>query len=153
MRKMKKTKKILPPTYFLIYLIAAFLLNFLFPGLKIIPRPYNFLGIPLVILGIILTVWADQLFKKRKTTVKPFEKPSLFITEGPFRFSRHPMYLGFVMTLFGLAFGLGNVIAFLAPVAMFITFELLFIPQEEKSMEETFGQEYLEYKKRVRQWL
>ncbi len=149
---MKKTK-ILPPTYFLTYIIAAIVLDFLLPYFKIIPIPYNFLGLPLIFVGMALAIWADRLFKKRKTTVKPFEKPSLFITEGPFRFSRHPMYLGFVLTLFGLAFGLGNIVAFLAPVAMFITFELLFIPQEEKSMEKTFGQEYLEYKKRVRQWL
>ena len=148
-----KKNKIMPPTYFLICLVMAFILNFLFPGLKIILVPYNFFGIPLIFLGITVAIWADQLFKRKKTTVKPFEESSVLVTKGPFRFSRHPMYLGFVLVLFGLALGLGNVIVFLSPIAMFIVFELLFIPHEEKSLEETFGKDYLEYKKRVRKWL
>lgn len=150
---MKKGKKIYPPTYFLIYLITSFILNFLFPSLKIIPVPYNFLGIPLILLGITITIWADQLFKKRKTTVKPFEKSSFLVMKGPFRFSRHPMYLGFILILFGLALGLGNLVVFLTSIAMFVTFELLFIPHEEESLEEVFGKDYLEYKKKTRKWL
>jgi len=148
-----KKNKILPPTYFLICLVMTFILNFLLPGLKIIPVPYNFFGIPLIFLGITIAIWADHLFKRKKTTVKPFEKSSVLVTEGPFRFSRHPMYLGFVLILLGLALGLGNVIVFLSPIAIFIVFELLFIPYEEESLEKTFGKDYLEYKKRVRRWL
>ena len=143
----------MPPTYFTFYLISVFIINFLFPRFKIIPLPYNLAGIPLVFLGIWISIWADRLFKKRKTTFKPFEKPSFFVKEGPFQFSRHPMYLGFVLVLLGLSLGLGNLIAFLAPLAMFITLELLFIPYEEKDMKETFGQEYQDYRKRVRKWL
>lgn len=107
----------------------------------------------MVILGIWISVWADQIFKKRKTTVKPFEKSSFLVKEGPFKISRHPMYLGFVMILFGLAWGLGNLIVFLTPLAMFAIFETMFIPYEEKSMLETFGQEYMDYKSKVRRWM
>ena len=98
-------------------------------------------------------VWADGLFKKVSTEVKSFDKPTILVTEGPFRISRHPMYLGFVALLLGVAIMLGSLAAFIAPIAMFITLATIFIPFEESMCEETFGQEYLDYKTRVRCWL
>jgi protein-S-isoprenylcysteine O-methyltransferase Ste14 len=63
------------------------------------------------------------------------------------------MYVGFVSWLLGLAILSGNLLAFIAPVAMFVTFERVFIPAEEESLEKTFGEKYKNYKKRVRKWL
>ncbi len=150
---MERAKKPLPPTYFLIYLGAAIALHFLFPVARIVQAPYTFLGLLLIVSGVVLNVWADSLFKREKTTVKPFEKPSTLVTEGPFRFSRHPMYLGFVSILLGLAVFLGSLVPFLTPVAMILTLETMFIPYEESEMEATFGEAYRHYKKRVRRWL
>ncbi|MCK4575396.1 isoprenylcysteine carboxylmethyltransferase family protein, partial [candidate division WOR-3 bacterium] len=104
-------------------------------------------------IGIWLNMWADGLFKRKNTTVKPFEKSSILILEGPFRFSRHPMYLGMVVGLLGVAIILGSLIAFLVPIAFLITMHIVFIRHEEKALEQTFGQEHWDYKKRVRCWL
>ena len=150
---MSKGKKILPPVYLLAYLTLAAGLFLLFPGLKIIRPPCTYLGIPLIIFGLWLTFWVDWLLKVEKTTVKPQEKPSALIIKGVFRFSRHPMYLGFVFWLLGLAILLGNLLAFLAPLMMFITFEKIFIPCEERILEEVFGEKYRKYKAQVRKWL
>ena len=98
-------------------------------------------------------VWADNLFKKLSTEVKSFDKPTVLVMEGPFRVSRHPMYLGFVVLLIGVAIMLGSLVALIAPVTMFITLETIFIPFEEKQCAEAFGQAYSDYKKRVRRWL
>ncbi|MCK4532496.1 hypothetical protein KAU39_01815, partial [bacterium] len=46
----------------------------------------------------------------------------------------------------------GILFIFLIPVAFFIAMNIIFIPYEEKAMEETFGREYLNYKNRVRRW-
>ena len=145
--------KIQPPTFFLIYLVLAIVLHILLPIVKIIFFPLNLFGVILIILGILINLWADNAFKKKKTTVKPFEKPLVLIIRGPFKFSRHPMYLGFVFVLFGAAFLLGSLSIFLMPIAMFITLQVKFIPFEEKNSEELFGQKYKDYKKSVRQWL
>ncbi|NMB57462.1 isoprenylcysteine carboxylmethyltransferase family protein [Candidatus Beckwithbacteria bacterium] len=144
---------LLPPTYFFIYLMAAILLHLIFPIKTIVQAPYSYSGAIFIILGAILNIWADSMFKKRKTTVKPFEKPTVLIIDGSFRFTRHPIYLGFVSILFGLALLLGTVTSFFAPILMFITLEKKFIPQEEKNLEEVFGKEYLDYKNRVKRWL
>jgi len=150
---MKLALRLLPPTYLYIYTAGAIVLHFLFPVAKIIPTPQNYFGVLLMIVGIVLNIWADSLFKKNETTVKPLEKPSSLITEGPFTLSRHPMYVGFVLFLLGLAILLGSVVAFIAPVVMFITLETVFISREEENLLESFGKEYLDYKKKVRRWL
>lgn len=146
-------RKILPTAYLLFFLLTVVVFHFLFPSPQIVAFPYHYFGILLILAGIWLNIWADRLFKKKKTAVKPLEKPSALITEGPFRFSRHPMYLGFVLLMIGVAVLLGSVVAFLAPMAMLMTLEMIFIPYEEKTLEEIFGQKYSDYKKRVRRWL
>ncbi|MBN1263055.1 MAG: isoprenylcysteine carboxylmethyltransferase family protein [Candidatus Pacebacteria bacterium] len=144
--------QLLPPAYFQICLLFEIVLHFLFPVVRIIGKSLNYFGFLLILLGLGLNIWTDILFKKRKTTVKPFEKPSVLITHGPFFISRHPMYLGFVLILLGLAIVLGSLISFIGPVAMFFILAKLFISKEEKSLEKIFGKQYREYKSRVRRW-
>ena len=146
-------KKPLPPTYFMTSLILEIGLHFVVPINQLYRTPYRYLGIIPIIFGIVLNLWTDNLFKKKETTVKPFEKPSAFIKNGPFRISRHPMYLGMVAILLGGAFVLGSITAFIFPVLFFIAMEIVFIRHEEISLEETFGQTYLDYKKTVRRWI
>jgi len=146
-------RKLLPPAYFLIYLLVAIGLHFALPIAKLVCAPYNYTGILLIGIGIWLNIWADGLFKKKTTTVKPFEKSAYLTEEGPFLFSRHPMYLGMVAILSGVAILLGSIMCFIAPVGFFITMNVAFIPYEEKALEETFGQRFIDYKKRVRRWL
>lgn len=148
-----KKPKLLPPVYLLLYLLLATGLHFVFPVTQLVHAPYNYSGILLLGIGIGLNTWADSLFKETKTTVKPFKRSSALILHGPFRFSRHPMYLGMVTGLFGIAILLGSLAAFIAPIAFFATVGLIFIPHEEKAMEDIFGKEYLNYKRRVRCWL
>ncbi len=148
-----KKPKLLPPVYLLLYLLLATGLHFIYPVTQLVHAPYNYGGILLLGMGIGLNIWADSLFRKTKTTVKPFKRSSVFVSHGPFRFSRHPMYLGMVIGLFGIAILLGSLVAFLAPIAFFATVSLVFIPHEEKAMENAFNKEYLDYKKRVRCWL
>ena len=72
---------------------------------------------------------------------------------GLFCFSRNIMYLGMVIMLLGIAIFSGSLIIFLVPVAFFITMNTLVIPHEENDLEQAFGEDYINYKKRVRRWL
>jgi len=146
-------KKIMPPTYFIVLLFSSIGLHFLFPVMRLISLPYNYLGILIIIFGIILNLWTDSLFKKRQTTVKPHEMPNFFISSGPFRISRHPMYLGMILILLGVAAFLGSLISFVFPIIFVMIIEKLFIPMEEKNLEKEFGDKYIAYKKRVRKWI
>ncbi len=148
-----KKENFLPPAYLMVYLLLAMILHFVLPIKQLIYAPYKYSGILLIGIEVWLNIWADGLFKKKKTTINPFEKSSTLVLEGPFRFSRHPMYVGMVIILLGEAIILGSLIVFLIPVAFFISMNKVFISYEEKAMKETFGQEYLNYKNRVRPWL
>jgi len=146
-------KGIMPPTYLIILLVLSISLHFIFPMVKFIFSPYNYLGFVLIAFGSAVNLWADSIFKKKKTTIKPHELPRFFIAFGPFKMSRHPMYLGMLSILLGVAIFLGSLVSFIFQVAFIVLMETLFIPTEERNMENQFGKEYLKYKKRVRRWI
>ena len=146
-------KKVLPPTYFFLTVLLCIILHLFVPVKKIAAFPLNQLGLIFILIGIVLNLWTDKMFSKEKTTVKPFKEPKTLITSGPFKISRHPMYLGFVLILLGLSVFLGSLSCFIAPILMFIICNKLYITNEEKSLEKVFGQRYLDYKNQVKKWL
>ena len=145
--------KILPPTYFFICLIISALLFYNVPLTQIIRYPFNLIGFLFFIVGAGLNIWTDQLLKKEQTTVKPFGKPAALIHTGPFKFSRNPMYLGMALLLFGFGIILGSVTSFMGVILFVAAMEMVFIPKEEKILQEQFGEEYLAYKKKVGRWI
>ena len=146
-------KGILPPTYFFAFLVLAIGLHLAYPVLQIIHWPHNLIGLVPLSIGAWITIWADRMFKRRGTTVKPHLDPSELITTGPYRFSRHPMYLGMVLISTGIVIIFGSITPFLTPVVLTIVFQVEFIPLEEKTMERLFGQQYCSYRQQVRPWL
>lgn len=148
-----KPKKPIPPLWFLALLLLSIGLGMYLPVLKFLHYPFSLFGVAPIAVGAVLDLWADSLFKKNNTTVKPHLKPSTLITSGVFRVSRNPMYLGMVLILAGTSTCVGSVTAFISPVLFFLISELDFIPWEESVMEDAFGQPYLEYKKQVGRWL
>ena len=145
--------KIMPTTYLLALLLLSLGLHFIYPIKKIIRAPYTYLGIIFIICGCILNILADNLFKRSKTTVKPHKNPTSLETFGPFRISRHPMYLGMSAILLGVAIILGSIITFVIPIFFVMLMEIMFIPLEEKNLEQAFGKKYSDYKMKVRCWI
>ena len=93
------------------------------------------------------------MMKKHNTTVKPDEKPTVLIETGVFKLSRNPMYLGMALLLLGAGFILGSVTSFVGVILFVAVMEMVFIPQEEKILQEKFGEEFEAYKKKVEKWL
>lgn len=149
----KKRRKVMPPTCFWISFIHLVCLYLIFRSEPVIPSPYRYLGMVLIVFGIVMNLWADSLFRKKSTTVKPYENPTFLITSGPFRMSRHPMYLGMALILIGMAMLLGSLASFIFPLTFIIIMERRFIPMEEGNLEKVFGAKYRSYKKRVRRWI
>ena len=141
--------KFLPPTYFWTLMVMGIELDIFFPITRVLYPLYSYIGIAPIIAGIYLNLWADRLFKERKTTVKPFEKPVILIEEGPFRISRNPMYLGMLLILVGEAILFGVLSVFVIPWIFFCVMEISFIEKEERDLEEVFDRRYSCYKKRV----
>lgn len=149
---MKKKIISLPPNYFFFCIILSAVLFFIFPEMNKIKSPYNLLGLILMGLGLYLVGKSWYLFKEKRTP-ESFEQSTYLVTEHLYKYSRHPMYLGGVVFLFGLSILLGNLYSFASPIIFFLFINYMFIPFEEEKNEKTFGQEFLDYKKRVRRWL
>jgi protein-S-isoprenylcysteine O-methyltransferase Ste14 len=129
------------------------LLHFLIPVSKVASYPWNLLGILLLIIGGALNLIADAAFKKENTTVKPFEKSTALVVSGVFTISRHPMYLGMVIILLGIAILMGTLTPFIVVVIFGILMELVFVKPEERMLEEQFGATWVAYKMKVRKWV
>ena len=146
-------KRVLPPTYLLVAIVLMLALHFLFPVYKIVPIPWNLLGVVPLACGVALNLVADRAFHQAQTTVKPFEESAALITTGVFRISRNPMYLGYVLILLGVALIVRSVTSYAVIPVFAILMDRVFIRVEEQMLEKKFGQAWLEYAKRVRRWV
>jgi protein-S-isoprenylcysteine O-methyltransferase Ste14 len=153
LKQMNDKKPVLPPTYLLISLIIMVGLHLWFPGYRWFPAPFILLGLIPLGGGIAISYVAENQFHRNKTTLNPFEAPSTLVTGGLFRFSRNPMYLGFVLILVGVATLLGSLVPMLVFPVFMILITLKFIRGEERMLAETFEQEWLNYFKKVRRWI
>ena len=152
MTTVRKTK-MLPPIWFLLALIAMLALHFIVPITRLIPEPWNWLGVIAIVAGVALAFTGARLFRRRGTGVVPFSLVTRLVTEGPYRFTRNPMYLGMVTTLAGVAIVFGTLSPWFAIPLFAWWINHRFIAQEEVMLEEHFGADYLAFKKRVRRWV
>lgn len=154
MREMEQKKlKIKPPYIAITLLFLAFLVDYLFSQFRFIFGVYRYIGILIMIFGLSITFYSFYLFKKNKTPILPGQKPTFVVMEGLYKFTRNPMYLGVTIGLFGISVYIGNLLSFLAPVLFFLIMNYYFVPFEEKLLENLFGKQYLDYKKKVRRWV
>ena len=145
-------KKPLPPVFFIGAIVLSVALHFLLPLHQLLAFPWCLAGILPLLVGILLNLSADQAFKKHNTTVKPFDESSFLVTGGVFSMTRNPMYLGMALILLGIALFLGSVTPFTVVIVLPILFNRVFISPEERMLEDTFGDQFREYRKRVRRW-
>jgi protein-S-isoprenylcysteine O-methyltransferase Ste14 len=148
-----KMRKPLPPVYFLGAIILSIAVHFLLPLRQIFDYPWRLVGFLPLFAGIVLILFADQDFKKHKTTVKPFQKSSALVTAGVFGISRNPMYLGMTLILLGIASLLGSTAPFMVALLFPLLMDRSFIDVEEEMLEDTFGAQFREYRERVRRWI
>jgi protein-S-isoprenylcysteine O-methyltransferase Ste14 len=150
---MEQKRRILPPVWFLLTLGLTVAMHYVLPIASLFSPPWSYGGGLLVIVGLIMSVAGSNAFRRVGTPVIPFERSTVLVTDGLYRFTRNPMYLGLVLTLLGVAILLGSLGALLPVPAFVWILQTQFINGEERFLEEIFGTRYLEYKKRVRRWL
>ena len=145
--------RIKPPHIAITLLFLSWLASYKFPQLNIVKNPYNKIGIIILVMGLSLTFYSFYLFKKNKTPILPGEKPKFIVMEGPYKFTRNPMYFGVSTALLGAAVYFGNLLSFLSPIIFFLAMNYYYVPFEEKLMENLFGKKYMNYRKKVRRWV
>jgi len=109
-------------------------------------------GGTIFLIGAILRLWATLLFYKRNMKVLSLHPHKGLISHGLYRISRNPLLLGIVCLFFGSALLVGSLSALVFSILVFITFDL-WARIEERQLELTFGNPYLQYKKEVPRWI
>jgi protein-S-isoprenylcysteine O-methyltransferase Ste14 len=144
---------IYPPVWLLFGLIAIFASNEYFPGPRFNSLAGQVFGGVLILIGLVLLVFANGRFTRAGTGVIPFRNVSALVTDGIYRYTRNPMYLGMVAVLLGCAVTVGATVALIVPVLFAVIVERRFIRYEEQMLHNLFPEDYPAYCGRVRRWL
>jgi protein-S-isoprenylcysteine O-methyltransferase Ste14 len=143
-----------PPRLAILYLVIAWIVDYSLSSPAIVPNGVRFwLSLVIVAAGVWLSYRTMKLFERAGTTHKLTGESTALVIEGPFRWSRNPIYLGLTLIALGIAIYGGSVPFLLVPVAFLLTLDFAFVPWEERRLEATFGDEYRAYRERVRRWL
>jgi protein-S-isoprenylcysteine O-methyltransferase Ste14 len=100
-----------------------------------------------------IAAWARATMKRAGTNVRP-DRPALAIVQdGPYRFTRNPMYLSLCVLQVSLGFLVGGwtIIACVVPLALVLHFGVIL--REERYLERKFGALYIQYRNGVRRWI
>ena len=111
------------------------------------------LALTLIIGGLLLDGMTAGLFRRRGTAVEPWKPSTVLINEGPFRFSRNPIYVGFAITYVGLAVAMDSWVALLLLLPCIAVVDRFVIAREERYLSAKFGAAYDAYRQKVRRWL
>jgi protein-S-isoprenylcysteine O-methyltransferase Ste14 len=142
-----------PPAIPIIALLLAWFAGRLWPIALNWPAWTAWVGWTLFALPIPFVIAAVVTFRRRQTAVNPRGDVTTVVAEGPFRYTRNPMYVGLLANYAGvmLAFRLPWAAVLFVPV--FLTLHFGVILPEEQYLEAAFGESYRAYKRRVRRWL
>jgi len=144
---------IYPPVWLLFGLIAIFASNEYFPGPRFTSLAGQVCGGVLILIGLVLLVFANGRFTRAGTGVIPFRNVSALVTDGIYRYTRNPMYLGMVAVLLGCAVTVGATVALSVPVLFALIVDRRFIRYEEVMLRNLFPDDFPAYCGRVRRWL
>jgi protein-S-isoprenylcysteine O-methyltransferase len=109
-------------------------------------------GTAIVAIGVFLAIWARSLLGRNWSGKVMLQDSHRLITEGPYRFVRHPIYLGGLLAMFGSCLVLGQVFGF--AYSIYSTFGLAMKSrQEDELLERQFPDEFREYKQQVKMLL
>ncbi len=120
-----------------------------------IAAPWNRLGVLPGALGIAIDAAALMSFRRARTSINPMvpSKATRLVTDGVFRMSRNPMYLGLLLLLIGWALWLGSASVWLVPPAFAGVITFAQIRPEERALGQLFGAQYLAYRRGVARWI
>ena len=145
--------KIPPPVLLVTLVLAAFFLNKFLPLPFVFPKILVWVGYVLVLVGLGLSASAASRFMQAHTTLDPHGSVTGIVTGGPYRFSRNPIYLGFLCLLIGFPLIFRTYWGLILSPLFIVLMNMLVIQSEEAYLEKKFGDVYIHYRSRVRRWL
>jgi len=141
-----------PPVIFLCSVLVGIALNWLRP-LNFMPKDVGLLGLLVAVCAVLLFLLSYREFRAAGTSVRGSTSSTTIVQTGPYRFSRNPIYLAFILFVLGLSVWLNNLWMMVMLVPAIGIIVIVVIPREERFLERNFNEQYSSYKARVRRWL
>jgi protein-S-isoprenylcysteine O-methyltransferase Ste14 len=107
----------------------------------------------LLAAGVSLAASARVLFSRTGQSPVPWKPSPELILQGPYRFTRNPMYVGLTLVQAGLGLAMNNLWIVLFALPALLTVHLIAVRPEERYLTEKFGESYTRYLSRVRRYL
>jgi protein-S-isoprenylcysteine O-methyltransferase Ste14 len=143
-----------PPIVWALAILIGLALNLLYP-LPFLPAslPHGWIGAALFAAAFALAVWAIATIRGAGSRVETTMPTTTIVTDGPYRFTRNPIYLAMFLGLAALAIGFDTLWLFVTLVPFYLVIRYGVVVREEAYLERKFGSVYMGYKSSVRRWL
>ena len=140
-----------PPLWLLLFLVATIWDGHVF-GAE--PDPFiRYVGWGLILAAIVMTVLALRTLSQHETTFIPHQQPSRLVTSGPFRISRHPIYLSDVVILIGASLLCGAWLGLVSVPLFVLVLTRRFIGPEDAKLQAAFGEDFEAWSATTPRWI
>jgi protein-S-isoprenylcysteine O-methyltransferase Ste14 len=127
------------------YMGLVLAVHFLWLSHLVLPIPHVFSQV----LGVLLVITGIPIFFASGSTIHKYFDDGTLATKGIYGYIRHPVYGSWIAFIVpGIVLLLNSLIGLTIPIFMYVVFKV-FIVEEEKYLEDKFGEEFLKYKKKV----
>ena len=147
--------KVPPPVVALLSASAMWALARVTPRLAVAQGALDVAGVAVAVLGFGVEIAGIWAFWAARTTPNPLQPrhASTLVTDGVYRFTRNPMYVGDVIILLAWAIHLGSVVAIIGVVGFVAYIDRFQVRPEERALLELFGSVYDGFRARTRRWI
>ena len=113
-------KILIPPRVVLALLVATIAVGLTVPLLGPLVWPLRVAGLVVVVPALMVNISSAGRFQAIGTNIYPYLDPDVLVATGHFRWTRNPMYVGFLGLLVGAALVVGSLSAWIGPVGYFL---------------------------------
>ena len=143
----------LPPLLYLAAFLVVLLLRWIRPWPILSPHLVPWVGIGLLLAGLAIGIPGRLALRSAGTSVKPTQPTTAIVMRGPYRFTRNPLYVGLTCFFVGLTLAFDTGWGFVVLVPLLVVMHFGVVRREESYLERKFGEEYRQYRGRVRRYL
>lgn len=142
-----------PPVIFLLPLLAGLAYDSAWAAGGLAGTVWMIAGGALILAGLAALIASAPRHKQAGTNIEPWKPTTAIIDDGIYGYSRNPIYLGVALVYAGLAVAGGSLAALVLLIPCLAVIRFYVIGREEAYLEAKFGDEYRNYKTRVRRWI
>lgn len=146
----------LPPLIMAAAVAVSAGLEFLFP-LTVLPPAFGavaaIVGAVLLVGGVAIAITGMRAFRRAGTNVEPFKPALVLVEDGPYRFTRNPMYIGLILVHLGITVAASLDWGVPLAVVLFVVLHKGVVLREEAYLKAKFGAPYEAFLARTRRWI